>query len=92
VRERLGGHLLGGDDVAAVAHPQAAPVEPADAAAAVAPGGPGPEGQLGFGVGVGPVPLDLGPDLLDPRPDRPRPRVLGVEQAKELLGRGRVDP
>jgi hypothetical protein len=66
VRERLDGHLLGSDDVATVAHPQASPVEPADAAAAVAPGNPGPKGQLGGGVDVGPIPFDLGANLLDP--------------------------
>jgi hypothetical protein len=91
VRERLDGHLLGRDDVATVAHPQASPVEPADAATAVAPGNPGPEGQLGGGVDVGAVPFDLGPDLLDPWPDRPRPGVLSFVESQELLRRGGID-
>jgi hypothetical protein len=43
VRERFACQLRGGGDMAAVAHLQAAPVEPADAAAAVAPGNPGAE-------------------------------------------------
>lgn len=91
VRERFACQLRGGGDMAAVAHLQAAPVEPADAATAVAPGNPGAEGQLGGGVGVGAVPLDLGAHLLNPRANRRGSRVLGLEQGQELLSCGRVD-
>ena len=91
VRERFGGHLRGGGDMAAVAHPQAAPVEPADAAAAVAPGSPGPKRQLCGGVSVGTVALDLGADLLNPRTNRPDGRVLGLVEGQKLLSCGQVD-
>jgi hypothetical protein len=92
VREGLGRDLVGAGDVAAVPHPQAAPVEPADAAAAVAPGNTGAEGQLAGRVGVGAVPLDLRAYLRDPRANRRRGRVLRLVEGQELLSRGRVDP
>jgi hypothetical protein len=86
VGERLGGDLLGAGHVPPVAHAQAAPVQPADAAARVAPCHAGAEGELGGGVRVGPVPLDLGADLVDPRLQGPGGRDLGVVEAQELLG------
>ncbi len=59
VLDALVRHLLGVVEISQVPHLQAAPVQPADASRAVAPGNPGAEGQLGCGVPVGAGRRDL---------------------------------
>ncbi len=87
VLERFGGDVRGRADFAAVAHAQAVPVEPADAARAVPPGNAGAELQLGAGVPVGACGLDVEPHFGEPRIRRAS-GVLGVEQPDEALGAG----
>src|SRR6266540_4106798 len=88
VGDALAGDLVGAAHPAAVAHPQAAPVQPADAAAAVAPGHARAMDQLPGRVPVGPEALDVGPHLAQPDLHRSGLRVLLVEQADEPLRLG----
>ncbi len=74
-----------------VADLQAAPVQAADAAGAVAPGHPGAEGELEGGVAVGAGGADLGPYLGEPRTDRPGGGVFGVVQPQEVFRFGEID-
>ncbi len=79
------GDPVGRGDVPQVAHHEAAPVEPADAAGRVAPRDTGAERQLLRGVRVRARPVDLGEHLADPALRVTRPRLLLVELPDEAL-------
>jgi hypothetical protein len=86
--EAVPGDLGGVGDGPQIAHLQAVPVQPSDAAGVVAPGDPGAEGQLLGRMPVGPGQVDLAHHRDDPLPEVPGLRVLGVEEFEELLGFG----
>jgi hypothetical protein len=73
-------YLLGRAGVAAVEDPHAVPVEPADAAAAVAPGDPRAERQLALGVNIGADRPDRRVHLLQACVEVAHSGVLGVVQ------------
>lgn len=75
---------------AQVAHAQALPVEPADAAGAVAPGDSGAEGEFVLGVLVGAGLVDFRPDPGDSIAHRAGVGIFCVEQFDELLRRGEI--
>ncbi len=84
VVEALGGDVVGGGEVAQVAHHQAAPVQPADAAGGVAPGEPGAVGEFGGGVLVGAGAVDLVEHGADPGGGVAGAGLLAVELPDEL--------
>ena len=77
--------LVGRRDLAQVAHDEAAPVEPADAAARVAPRDPAAEDQFGVRVGVGARLGDLVGDPREAFPDVASLWVLPVVLVEEIL-------
>ncbi len=85
VRDRLGGDVRCRGDLAAVANPQALPVQPADAPRAVPPGDACAEGQLSRGMPVAARRLDLAAHVPQPPVRRAR-AILAVEQRDEPLG------
>lgn len=74
-----------------VQHHQAAPVDPPDTAARVAPGHPCPMHQFRSGMGIGAERFDLRLDHGQPLLDWPKPRQLGVAEPEKLLGLGEID-
>ena len=88
VRDRLGGDVRCRGDLAAVAHPQAPPVQPPDASRAVPPGDTRAEGQLSRSVPVRARRLDLAANVPESAGRAAPRRFSRVEQRDELLGAG----
>ncbi len=87
VHDRLGGDVRCRSDLAAVAYPQALPVQSPDAPRTVPPRDACAELQFSHRVLVGASRLDLAPDLPEPRAGRAR-AILVVELRDEPLGIG----
>ncbi len=87
VVEALGGDVVGGGELTAVADPQRVPVEAAYAAVTVAPGHSGPVDQFLGGVHITAGLGEFGSHGGEPDARIAGVRVLPVEESDELLGR-----